>query len=335
MADLSGQVPIPANEIERLQAVQRYDILDTPPEVDFDALVRVAAYTFNVPVSAVGLLDSNRIWFKSQLGLNIPQLDRNVAFCAFTAMQSGKVLVVDDLLEDARFKDNPLVVNSPHLRFYAGAPLVDPKGFVLGTIGIVDTQPRILDETQRALLYDLSLLVMTALENRRRSLLLTKMALTDYLTGVANRAHFDRVLESEMAHARRTGEPFSVLCLDLDGFKDINDRFGHPAGDEVLCEVARRLQKLMRTEDTLSRMGGDEFGMVIREGGKSTARAMNQRIVQAMDMPIALTNGHSARVGVSIGMASYTQNITSPYSLLAQADAELYLAKHQPGKKQR
>jgi diguanylate cyclase (GGDEF)-like protein len=332
MSDDSKQPPIPANESERLQAVQSYDILDSPPEVDFDALVRVAAYTFNVPVAAVGLLDSKRVWFKSRLGLVQPQLDRDIAFCAFIAMQPGKVLVVEDLMQDTRFQDNPLVIKPPYLRFYAGAPLVNSKEHVLGSIAVVDTQPRTLDQKQRAVLYDLSLLVMTALENRRQSLLLTKMALTDYLTGVANRAQFDRALESEMAHAGRTGEPFSVMCLDLDGFKDINDGYGHPAGDEVLCEVARRLQELLRIEDTLSRIGGDEFGMVIREGAPSTAYALSQRINQAMAAPVLLSTGHQVKVGVSIGMASYTDGIESPYSLLAQADSELYLAKHRAGK---
>jgi diguanylate cyclase (GGDEF)-like protein len=333
MTDDTYKPLISANESERLRAVHSYDILDSPPEVDFDALARVAAYALDAPVAVVGLMDSNRIWFKSRLGLDAPQLDRDVAFCAFTAMQSGKMLVVSDLQQDPRFKDNPLVTNPPHLRFYAGAPLVNPNGYALGTVAVVDTQPRAFDEKQRAVLYDLSLLVMTALENRRRSLLLTKMALTDYLTGVSNRAQFDRALESEMAHAKRTGEPFSVLCLDLDGFKDINDEHGHPSGDEVLCEVAHRLQELMRTEDTLSRIGGDEFGMLIREGAQATAQALSQRIRQAMAVPVELSHGHSVAVGVSIGMASYSEDVKSPYSLLAQADSELYLAKHRSGKK--
>lgn len=331
MSDDQNQCPIPDNETARLQAVRSYDILDSEPEVDFDALTRVAAHTFQTPVAVVGLMDSDRLWFKSRLGLDAPQLDRQIAFCAFAVMQPGKVLVVEDLQQDDRFKNNPLVTSPPYVRFYAGAPLVDPNGFALGTIAVVDTQPRRLDEKEQVVLQDLSVLVMTALENRRRSLLLTKLALTDHLTGVANRAQFDRAMESEMAHARRTAEQFSVLCLDLDGFKDINDRFGHPAGDEVLCEVARRLQQQLRGEDTVSRIGGDEFGMIIREGSPVSAQALTQRITQAMSTPIRLPSGDMVGIGISIGMATYNDAIDSQYSLLAQADSDLYRAKRRAG----
>lgn len=332
MTENNHCIPIPINESERLRALHSYDVLDTPREIDFDALVRVAAYALNVPIALVGLIDSNRVWFKSRLGIDLPQLDRKVAFCAFTAMQTDKLFVIDDLSQDERFEKNTLVVNPPYLRFYAGAPLVDPNGYVLGTIAIVDIKPRHLSHKQRDVLSDLSLLVMTALENRRYSSRLAEMVLTDYLTGIANRAHFDRALQAEMAHARRTGEPFSILCMDLDGFKDINDEYGHPAGDQVLCEVARRLKSLLRTEDTLSRIGGDEFGMVIREGASSTAQAMEKRIEQAMLSPIRLENGKLVEVGVSIGIASYTSDIESPYILLAQADTKLYEVKHRAGK---
>jgi diguanylate cyclase (GGDEF)-like protein len=331
VSDDQIQYPIPANEVDRLRAVRSYDILDSPPEIDFDALTRVAAHTFRAPVAVVGLMDADRLWFKSRLGLDAPQLDRQIAFCAYSMMQPGKVLVVEDLQQDERFKDNPLVTSPPYVRFYAGAPLVDPHGFVLGTIAVVDIQPRTLDEKEQAVLHDLSLLVMTALENRRRSLLLTKLALTDHLTGVANRAQFDRMLESEMAHAKRTGEQFCVLCLDMDGFKDINDRFGHPAGDEVLCEVARRLQQQLRAEDTVSRIGGDEFGLIIREGSPASAQALIQRITQAMSASVTLPSGDKVGIGISIGMAAYNDTIDSPYSLLAQADSALYEAKRRAG----
>lgn len=332
MQDIEEQYPIPENEVERLKALHAYDILDSPPELDFDVLTRVATQTFHTPVAVVGLLDSDRIWFKSVLGLDIPQLERQLAFCAYSVMQPGKVLVCENLLEDERFKDNPLVAGPVNLRFYAGAPIVDPSGYALGTIAVVDTKPRSFDENDKLLLLDLSVLVMTALENRRRAMLLTQLALTDYLTGVANRAQFDRALESELAHAKRSGEPFSVLCLDLDCFKDINDCFGHPAGDEVLCEVASRLKQQMRMEDTVSRLGGDEFGMIIREGSQESAELLAQRVQQVMEKPVVLANGNRIDVGISIGMATYTEDIDSPYALLAKADSDLYRAKRRAGK---
>lgn len=327
------QCPIPENETQRLAAVRSYDILDSPPEMDFDALTRVAAYSFSAPVAVVGLLDSDRLWFKSRLGLDVPQLDRQIAFCAHAVMQPGKVLVIDDLLEDARFKENPLVTNAPHVRFYAGAPLVDPNGFALGTIAVVDTKPRSLHKKEKSVLRDLSVLVMTALENRRRSLLLAKLALTDHLTGLANRAQFDRALGSAMAHAKRTDQPFTVLCMDLDGFKSVNDDFGHAAGDEVLCEIARRLQEHMRAEDMVSRLGGDEFGVILRDGSQESADAFRERITKALSAPIRLSGGDKVSVGISIGMAQYAKGVDSEAALLAQADSQLYLAKRQGGNK--
>lgn len=331
MSDEQIQCPVPANETERLRAVRSYDILDSQPEVDFDALTRVAAHTFNTPVAVVGLMDSDRLWFKSRLGLDVPQLDRQIAFCAFAIMQPGKVLVVEDLQQDPRFAHNPLVTQPPYVRFYAGAPLVDPNGFALGTIAVVDTKPRSIDKHEEAVLQDLAVLVMTALENRRRSILLTQLALTDYLTGVANRAQFDRALETEMAHARRTGQQFSVLCMDLDGFKEINDRYGHLAGDEVLCDVTRRLREQLRTEDIVSRIGGDEFGIIIRSGSQESAEALSERINQAMSTPVSLTGGDKIGVAISIGMATYSDAVDSQYTLLAQADSALYQAKRRAG----
>ena len=318
----------PDNETERLRALRSYEILDSSPEFDFDALARVTAQYFRTAAAIVALMDSDHVWFVSYLeNYDSPLLGRQIADCAYTMMRPGELLVVNDLQKNPELKDKPLVMEPPHLRFCAGAPIVDRNGCALGTITIVDTRPRVLDKNEQDVLRDLANMVMTALENRRRAQLLTKMALTDHLTGVANRAQFDRALEAEMAHAKRTGEPFSVLCMDLDGFKDINDHFGHPSGDEVLCEVAYRLQQQIRTEDTVSRLGGDEFGVVIRESSKLSAPLLAERITRVMTTPISLSNGEKVTVGISIGMATYHVGIESPFTLLAQADSDLYRSK--------
>lgn len=170
--------PIPENESQRLDAVRYYEILDTEPEVEFDALTRVAAHTFGAPIAVVAMLDSDRLWFKSKLGLEVPQLDRKVAFCAHAIMCPREPLVVPDLLNDQRFADNPLVANAPHLRFYAGAPIVDVTGLALGTIAVIDTKPRTFTDSQRHTLSDFATLVITAMQGRRRALALQRMATT-------------------------------------------------------------------------------------------------------------------------------------------------------------
>ena len=319
--------PIPKNESQRLRAVRSYDILDTPPEVDFDTLTRVAIHALNAPAGVIGLMDSDRLWFKSQIGLGVPQLDRQIAFCAHAIMRPDEQLVVEDLLNDPRFERNPLVTNTPNLRFYAGAPLIDRQGYALGTIAVVDTIPRVFSDFQRAALRDLSTLVITALENRQRANLLGHLAMTDHLTGLANRVQFERTLKSEMAHARRTGESFTVFYIDLDDFKDVNDTFGHAAGDEVLREAALRMSGQIRAEDLLARLGGDEFGIFMRPSPEDSAESLANRICGVVSAPITLSTGEKISVGISIGTANYIDTIDSVATLLAKADQALYRVK--------
>ena len=327
MTDDTMQCPVPTNEAQRLRAVRSYDILDTPPEVDFDTLTRVALHALNAPAGVIGLMDSDRLWFKSQIGIGVPQLDRQIAFCAYAIMRPGEPLVVEDLLNDRRFERNPLVTHAPNLRFYAGAPLIDRNGYALGTIAVVDTQPRKFSESQRTALRDLSTLVITALESRHRANLLGHLAMTDHLTGLANRAQFERTLISEIAHARRTGEPFTIFYMDLDDFKNVNDTLGHAAGDEVLCEVARRMSDQVRAEDLLARLGGDEFGIFMRPSVDDPAESLAKRIIEVVSAPITLSTGDMVSIGISVGIATYTDSINSMVDLLAQADRALYEIK--------
>ncbi len=320
----SLQCPVPDIEPQRLQALLSYGVLDTPPEAEFDAATRLASYALKTPVAVVGLVDSERLWFKSRLGLDVPQFDRQIAFCAHAIMRPGELLVVEDLAQDARFRDNPLVTAAPHLRFYAGAPLVDSKGYALGTIAVVDTLPRSLSEQERATLRDLSVLVVAVLENRLRARQLERVAMTDHLTGLGNRAQFERSLKAEMAHARRSGEPLTLLCMDLNGFKPVNDQYGHAAGDEVLCEVGQRLREIARSEDVVCRLGGDEFSLVARATSPSAACALADRIARAISVPILLSGGERLTVGISIGIATLDGDTLSGDTLLARADMALY-----------
>ncbi|MFT5535395.1 MAG: diguanylate cyclase (GGDEF)-like protein [Candidatus Paceibacteria bacterium] len=322
--------PIPANEPERLAHLRSFAILDTSPEIEFDALTRVVAHAFNAPIAVIAMMDSNRLWFKSKLGLDVPQLDRKIAFCAHAIMKPGAPLVIEDLTADPRFAINPLVSHDPHLRFYAGAPLVDDSGHALGTIAVIDNRPRAFNDTQQHILMDCSRLVMTAMEGRRRALVLEQLAMTDYLTGLPNRAQFDQAMATEMSHAMRTGKPFSLLCLDLDGFKGVNDEFGHAAGDEVLCEVARRLQRHVRLGDTLARLGGDEFAIVTRDADNDAVAVLADRLMDTVRQPIRLLSGDRVTLGISVGIASYTSDVTSAQLLLARADKALYRIKNQP-----
>lgn len=159
--------PKPHNESERLFALQQYQVLDTAAEKEFDDLVKLAAQICQTPISLISLVDADRQWFKAKHGLDADQTPRDHAFCAHTLpKEDNQILEVENALEDERFHDNPLVTQDPNIRFYAGMPLETPDGFKLGTLCVIDTAPRKLNDEQRFALKVLSEQVMKLFEER-------------------------------------------------------------------------------------------------------------------------------------------------------------------------
>ena len=157
------------NEAGRLEVLWQYGLLDTPPEVELDDVATIAARVCGTPIALISLIDENRQWFKARHGLDLQETPRDIAFCAH-AILGTDLLIVPDTLEDARFRDNPLVQNDPHVRFYAGAPLISEEGFALGTLCVLDRRPRNLDPTETTALRTLSRLVVRHFEWRRLAL---------------------------------------------------------------------------------------------------------------------------------------------------------------------
>jgi len=160
------EAPKPANESARLEVLRQFEILDTDPEESFDDLTRLAAYVCHTPIAVISLIDSQRQWFKSRVGLTPAETARDVSFCAHAITQSGP-LVVRDALDDERFRENPMVLAEPYIRFYAGSPLISVEGYSLGTLCVIDRNPREITPEQIAALRILSHQVMTQLELRR------------------------------------------------------------------------------------------------------------------------------------------------------------------------
>jgi len=167
----------PVNEAGRIAALEKYAILDTDPEQSFDDFTLLASFVCRTPIALISLVDEDRQWFKSRVGIDASETSRDIAFCSTAILQSD-LFVVPDALLDERFRDNPLVASDPYIRFYAGTPLINEDGYALGTLCVVDRSPRELAPEQREALKALSRLVIAQLEFRR-NLLLLKEALTD------------------------------------------------------------------------------------------------------------------------------------------------------------
>ena len=159
--------PKPANESQRVKALAALDILDTPREEGFDAIVRLAAIICDVPTAIISLMDAERQWFKARINLDLSETPRDIAFCAHTILQESP-LVVTDTLEDRRFRENPLVTGGPRIRFYAGQRLMTPDGHAVGTLCMIDDKPRALTDTQLEALQALAAQAASLLELRLR-----------------------------------------------------------------------------------------------------------------------------------------------------------------------
>jgi GAF domain-containing protein len=178
LREVSMGTPIMStSDADRVAALQKYAILDSEPEQAFDDLTLLASYICKTPIALISLVDGNRQWFKSRVGISATETSRNIAFCSVAIQQPG-VFVVPDALQDERFRTNPLVVAEPHIRFYAGAPLINDDGYALGTLCVIDRTPRNLGIDEEAALKALSRLVLAQMEFRR-NLILLKEALND------------------------------------------------------------------------------------------------------------------------------------------------------------
>ncbi|UBV45310.1 GGDEF domain-containing protein (plasmid) [Deinococcus taeanensis] len=344
---------LPANETERLALLHRLQLLDTLPEQEFDDLAALAAVALQAPMALVSLVDEDRQWFKANIGLNMAQSDRSASLCAH-ALHSETLLVVPDATLDPRFRETPLVTGAPHLRFYAGAPLTIEDGLTIGTLCVLDTQPRAgLTKAEAEILRRLADLVVRqirlrsdmvrqldterahreALERRIRertqelaqiSLQARRDALCDPLTGLGNRALFQQRLQLLLEPQRRRA---AVVLLDCDRFKQLNDTFGHGAGDDLLRQLAARLASELRAPDVISRLGGDEFGLLI-EGidTQDAALAVTQRVRQAVERPVVV-QGREWPVQVSVGVVLLHGQYDAVDAVLRDADIAMNRAK--------
>jgi len=311
----------PADEAQRLLDVADLKAYDRVTEELLNAFVRVAGDLMGVPASGISIVGECDQSFLASRGLTPTSTPRDDAFCSYAILRPDEVMVVPDLAADPRFQDNPLVTANPAMRFYAGAPLRGSRGTAVGTLCVMDTTPRQMTPALLDRLRDLSLGVSAALTLRQAIREVHRAARTDALTGMLNRKAFDEMLDEPVVR------DLGLLMIDLDGFKPINDTYGHAGGDRALTEVARRLAETVRTRDSVVRLGGDEFVVVMREVERPEAcTGLAARIHAALADTFVL-NGSIVPLRASIGCAAMPWHASTMRMLLERADAALYAAK--------
>ncbi len=444
-------------EARRINSVRNLDILDTPPESDYDELVKLAALIFHVPISTVSIVDSHRQWFKAAIGLAMRETARDISFCTHVVDQNDN-LIVENAREDPRFARNPLVIEGPMLAFYAGVPLRTSDNNAIGTFCIMDKTPRKFSaqelETLKVLANQAMKLLELRIERKKlreseqrwkfalegsgdglwdwdirldrivfskqwkemlgyaenhpiynfedwrqmvqpedismalqnvedclskktdsyraefrllcqdkswkwilsRGMVVTwandgtalrmvgthkdisqrklseeiiwKQANFDTLTGLPNRRMFFDLLEKEIKRSARTRQSFALMFIDLDGFKLVNDNFGHEVGDTLLIEVSKRINDCVRESDTVARLGGDEFTtLIINLSNESDAVKIAEKILSSVNQAFVL-GPHKTYLSASIGISIYPDHSTKANVLVSKADNAMYRAKN-------
>jgi diguanylate cyclase (GGDEF)-like protein len=306
-------------ESARLKALERYDILGTPPEAAFDRITRLTKKLFGVPIAIVSFIDAHRQWYKSCEGVAADEVPREDTFCKHV-IADGKSLVVPDATKDPRFRHNQYVENNPHLRFYAGIPLRSEDGHNIGVLCILDTTPREFFPEEVEIMEDLGQMVMGALELRLS-------ANKDSLTGALSRRAFKEELQRDAALALRHHHDLSVIAIDLDHFKSINDTHGHAGGDLVLSRTIATCAAQLRSTDLIGRLGGEEFAVVLPNTALTSAMAVAEKMRAAVEHQRVVHGDHVIKLTASFGVACLDYATRDADTLLERADQALYRAK--------
>lgn len=310
----------PQDEEARLKALRSLNVLDTPSEERFERLTRLAKRMFDVPIALVSLVDENRQWFKSCIGLNVSETPRDISFCGH-AILGNEIFVIPDATEDERFLDNPLVLNEPYIRFYAGCPLRYLDGSMLGTLCIIDTQPRVLNREDLDALKDLA-------ELAEHELMAVQLATLDELAKISNRRGFIKLAQHSLDICSRHNISASLVFFDLNKFKLINDTFGHSEGDKALIAFSDQMKNTFRDSDVIGRLGGDEFAVLLTDTSLEPA----EKTVSRFRISMELYNNESDlgyEISFSDGIVAIDhENSISLESFLNQADSLMYEKKH-------
>ncbi len=268
--------PIPLDEEARLESLRELWLLDSEPEERFDRITRMAQRVFGVPIAVFSLVDSERVWFKSKVGLDFPEIQRGDAFCSHAILTDG-IIQVEDAADDPRFRLSPMVKTAPGVRFYAGFPVRSAERRRVGVLAIMDTKPRVLDADDLKSLADLA----TGIEAEISA---TRVSTVDELTGMLNLRGFHQFADKLLKISARSGAPLSLVFVDV-----LNPaNAGSPRDREmVLKQVAETINQTFRQSDVLARIGSARFCALLPENMEhagETAAARLQTAIRAWNM---------------------------------------------------
>jgi diguanylate cyclase (GGDEF)-like protein len=357
--NVNAAVQTQSEETQRLRSLLNYDILDTPPEAIFDELARMAASICDVPIALVSFVDEMRQWFKATVGLVISETPREFAFCA-QAIKSAEPFIVPNTLLDPRFADNPLVTGKPHIRFYAGAPLIAADGRALGTLCVIDNVARELSPERVEALQLLAKHVMAHLELRKRlaevsssnaqkrevirglkgsraeldeliqdqQARILQMVQFNALTGLANRSLFLTRLRSALqaAHVART--PAVALVMDIERFHLVAEAVGQSHLDELLEQVASRMHHVFDKPNSIAHLETDRFAAfrVSVSLPDTLPGWIESVLLPALSQPYRV-GGEEVRISFKVGAALLQDPAIPAELLLKRAKTALAKAK--------
>ncbi|MEX1669228.1 GAF domain-containing protein [Zhongshania guokunii] len=259
---------LPVNEKSRLAALSALNILDTPPEDRFDRLTLMTKQTLKVPVAVISLIDENRQWFKSCVGLDVSETPRDISFCGH-AIHGDDIFIIPDATKDERFADNPLVENEPKIRFYAGCPLKALDGSKLGTLCIIDQKPRQLSAEEQHILKNFAAMV-------ERELFTVHYATRDTLTNTYNRAGFTLLAQQQLDIADREKTPITAIFMELTPSSS-NEPFSvNP--DHAIRIFSENILTTLRDSDLFARIDEHRFVILLRDTPLDEAQNFVERL---------------------------------------------------------
>jgi len=332
------EAPIPANDGARLAELQSYGVLDTPDEEAFDDIGHLARMIAGTPIGIVSLVDENRQWFKSCIGMEAKETPRAISFCGHTILQR-QPLIVEDTHDDPRFSDNPLVVDGPRIRFYAGFPLVSTNGMSLGSLCAVDTAPNRLDPIQIDALQRLARQTVKLMELKRERRLLAASELQRQQLHQAGlqagssplRPATEVVRMLELMVGQEHQPCFAVLRISIQDLRRLQSTLGNAAAEQWRHACTLRLQQVMPADAHCAWLSDNEvLGVLPYASNEADLALLAGAITQQLGEPVAVA-GQLLSSQVAIGIALYKGNYASAEALLADAAIAQQVARAQPG----